>query len=213
MLSTFSLGLRTATGTSEKANTASASYAIIDAEATVVRMIYELYTVRGLSIGAITRLLNEQGVATRKVNFPLGAPDDLGDAAQPCLQSGQPASTKRNRRSASASHARSVCAAESRHVIAPTTSGRGPSGLSRSRVPPIITEETSRFAAERLQGNKDHAPRRTITPSVVQGLGVVPQMRLRPLSYVDAHRVRGRIHYYRCLGSDAWRAIWAGSVV
>ena len=49
-----------------KSEHTSASYAIIDAEATVVRMIYELYTVRGLSIGAITRLLNEQGVATRK---------------------------------------------------------------------------------------------------------------------------------------------------
>jgi site-specific DNA recombinase len=43
----------------------SASYAIIDAEAAVVRMVYEHYTVRGLSIGAITRLLNEQGVPTR----------------------------------------------------------------------------------------------------------------------------------------------------
>src|SRR5271168_1876094 len=36
-----------------KSEHTSASYAIIDAEATVVRMIYELYTVRGLSIGAI----------------------------------------------------------------------------------------------------------------------------------------------------------------
>src|SRR5499433_3282707 len=44
----------------------SATYAIIDAEAAVVRMVYEHYTVRGLSIGAITRLLNEQGVPTRK---------------------------------------------------------------------------------------------------------------------------------------------------
>ena len=37
-------------------------------------------------------------------------------------------------------------------------------------VPAIITEETFALAAERLQANKDHAPRRTITPSVVQGL-------------------------------------------
>ena len=52
---------------------------------TVVRMVFEHYTVRGLSIGAITRLLNEQGVPTRKGNFTLGALDGLGDAAQPCL--------------------------------------------------------------------------------------------------------------------------------
>src|SRR5437868_3870605 len=37
-------------------------------------------------------------------------------------------------------------------------------------VPAIITEGTFALAAERLQANKDHAPRRTITPSVVQGL-------------------------------------------
>jgi site-specific DNA recombinase len=37
-------------------------------------------------------------------------------------------------------------------------------------VPAIVTEETFALAAERLQANKDHAPRRTITPGVVQGL-------------------------------------------
>ena len=107
-----------------KSEHTSASYAIIDAEATVVRMIYELYTVRGLSIGAITRLLNEQGVATRK-GMPVGSARRFGRCCATLLTKGQPASTKRNRRSASASHARSVCAAKSRHVIAPTTSGRG----------------------------------------------------------------------------------------
>lgn len=56
-----------------------------DSMQTVVRMVFEHYTVRGLSIGAITRLLNEQGVPTRKGNFTLGALDGLGDAAQPCL--------------------------------------------------------------------------------------------------------------------------------
>ena len=39
---------------------------VIEAEARVVRHVYELYTVTGLSIGAITRGLNDQGVATRK---------------------------------------------------------------------------------------------------------------------------------------------------
>jgi site-specific DNA recombinase len=49
-----------------KTEHAPASYAIIDAEATVVRKVYEYYTVAGSSIGAITRLLNEQGIPTRK---------------------------------------------------------------------------------------------------------------------------------------------------
>src|ERR1700737_4830749 len=49
-----------------KSEHAPASYAVIDAEAAVVRMVYETYTVQGLSIGAITGLLNARGVPTRK---------------------------------------------------------------------------------------------------------------------------------------------------
>ena len=45
---------------------APASYVVIDAEACVVRQVYEHYTIAGWSIGAITRRLNEHGVATRK---------------------------------------------------------------------------------------------------------------------------------------------------
>ena len=44
-----------------------AAYVVIDAEARVVRDVYEHYTVTGWSIAAITRWLNEQGVPTRKV--------------------------------------------------------------------------------------------------------------------------------------------------
>ena len=43
-----------------------ASYAVIEAEARVVQRVYERYTVAGLSIGAIARWLNSEGVATRK---------------------------------------------------------------------------------------------------------------------------------------------------
>src|SRR6266566_1599185 len=44
---------------------APASYAVMDAEADLVRQIYEHYTTAGWSIGAITRWLNAQRVATR----------------------------------------------------------------------------------------------------------------------------------------------------
>src|SRR5436309_12497820 len=49
-----------------KTDEASASYAVIEAEARVVHQVFESYTVAGSSIGAITRRLNDQGVATRK---------------------------------------------------------------------------------------------------------------------------------------------------
>src|SRR6202163_2797745 len=51
-----------------KSDEAPAAYAVIETEARVVRHVYEQYTVAGLSIGAIMRELNDQGVATRKSN-------------------------------------------------------------------------------------------------------------------------------------------------
>src|ERR1700686_128896 len=51
-----------------KSDEAPAAYAVIETEARVVRHVYERYTVAGLSIGAIMRELNDQGVATRKTN-------------------------------------------------------------------------------------------------------------------------------------------------
>ena len=77
-------------------------------------------------------------------------------------------------------------------------------------VTPIIPEETFALAAERLQSNKDHAPRRTITPSVVQGL--VSCRKCGYGLYRTATPTSARkIYYYRCFGSDAWRHL-AGPV-
>ena len=71
-------------------------------------------------------------------------------------------------------------------------------------MPPIVSEETFALAQERLQANKIHAPRRTVTPSVVQGL--VSCTKCGYALYRTSTRSSARkIHYYRCLGSDAYR--------
>src|SRR5258708_1248121 len=57
-----------------KSEEAPASYAVIEAEARVVRQVYESYTVAGWSIGAITRWLNDDGVATRTPGAPRKPP-------------------------------------------------------------------------------------------------------------------------------------------
>jgi site-specific DNA recombinase len=49
-----------------RSDEAAAYYEIIDVEADIVRMVYECYTVRAMSIGAIVKQLNAQGVPTRK---------------------------------------------------------------------------------------------------------------------------------------------------
>jgi site-specific DNA recombinase len=71
-------------------------------------------------------------------------------------------------------------------------------------VPPIVSEEAFALAQERLETNKTYAPRRTVTPSVVQGL--VSCSKCGYALYRTSTRSSARkIHYYRCLGSDAYR--------
>jgi site-specific DNA recombinase len=63
---------------------------------------------------------------------------------------------------------------------------------------------TFALAQERLQANKIHAPRRTVTPSVVQGL--VSCTKCGYALYRTSTRSSARkIYYYRCLGSDTYR--------
>jgi site-specific DNA recombinase len=45
-----------------------AAYMVNEAEASIVRRVYEMYTVEGLSIGEITRRLNREGIAPRKAS-------------------------------------------------------------------------------------------------------------------------------------------------
>ena len=49
-----------------KTDETAAYYEVIEAEAEVVRRVYQRYTVQHLSIGAIARLLNDKSVPTRK---------------------------------------------------------------------------------------------------------------------------------------------------
>ena len=193
-----------------KTEHAPASYAIIDAEAIVVRKVYEYYTVAGLSIGAITRLLNEQGVPTRKrisrwersgVWAMLRNPAYKGTA---CFNKTKTAKRQRITRPIR---------------LRGGFASRDSANHERPReewieipVPPIVTAETFALAAERLQANKVHAPRRTITPSVVQGL--VSCRKCSYGLYRTSTRTSARmIYYYRCLGSDAWRRLGGPCVI
>src|SRR5260370_39980119 len=51
-----------------KADEAPGAYAVIEAEARVVRRVDEMYTMEGLSIGEITRRINAEGIPTRKAS-------------------------------------------------------------------------------------------------------------------------------------------------
>jgi site-specific DNA recombinase len=191
-----------------KTSDASARYEIDAAEAEVVRLVYDKYTVGGLSIGAIARLLREMEVPTRRrlrwersvVWAILRNPAYKGTACFNKTQTGpRQKVTKPFRLSGRAVH------------------GDKSSGHERPRdewieipVPAIVGEDTFALAAGRLADNKRFAPRRTIEPSIVQGL-VSCRKCGYALSRSSTRTSARKIHYYRCLGSDAWRHL-AGAV-
>ena len=179
-----------------------AAYVVIDAEARVVRDVYEHYTVTGWSIAAITRWLNEQGVPTRKVGTRwerstvwamLRNPAYRGTA---CFGKTQRAQRQRLTRPLR---------------LRGGAASRDSANHERPReewieipVPAIVDEATFARAQELLHENKVHARRRTIEPSLVQGL-VSCQKCGYALSRASARSSARKIHYYRCIGSDGWR--------
>ena len=69
-----------------------------------------------------------------------------------------------------------------------------------------MSEERFARAQELLYENKLRSRRRTITPSVVQGL-VSCQKCGYAFSRTSTHTSARKIHYYKCIGSDRWRKL------
>src|SRR5712671_4678717 len=181
-----------------------ASYRVIDVEARVVQRVYEMYTVDGLSMGGIARRLNAEGVSTRKqsarwersvVWAMLRNPAYRGAAAFGKTRiAGRMRVTRALRRRAALVSSNSI-------------------GHERPReewieipVPALVSEESFARAQELLQENKIRAKRRTITPSIVQGL-VSCQKCGYAFSRTSTQTSARKIHYYKCIGSDSWRKL------
>ena len=171
--------------------------------------MYDMYTVKGLSIGAIARLLRETGPPTRRrvtrwersvVWAILRNPAYKGAACFNKTQVGRRQKVTRPfRLSGRAVHGEKSCSHE-----------RPRDEWIEIPVPAIVSDEAFALAAERLADNKRFAPRRTIEPSIVQGL-VSCRKCGYALSRTSTRSSARKIHYYRCLGSDAWRHL-GGSV-
>ena len=183
---------------------APASYAVIDEQAQVVRQVYELYTVAGLSIGAITRRLNAEGIPTRK-------------RSARWERSTVWAMLRNSAYRGIAYYGKTRIAPRSR-ITRPLrlrggTTSRNSANQERPRedwigipVPALVSEERFARAQELLQENKVRSQRRTITPSVVQGLVSCHKCGYA-LSRTSTRSSARVIHYYRCIGSDGWRRL------
>ena len=73
-------------------------------------------------------------------------------------------------------------------------------------VPALVTEDSFARAQELLHQNKIRSRRRTIAPSVVQGLVTCAKCGYA-LSRTSTETSARKIHYYKCIGSDGWRKL------
>jgi site-specific DNA recombinase len=185
-----------------KTDEAAAYYEMIEAEADVVRRVYDRYTVSHLSIGAVTRWLNEQRVPTRK-----GCGRWERSSVWAMLRNPAYKGTACFGKTRIAPRQRITRPLRLRGGIATRNSAsheRPREEWIEIPVPAIVSDETFALAQERLERNKVHAPRRTITPSIVQGLVSCHKCGYA-LSRTSTRSTARTLHYYRCLGSDAWR--------
>lgn len=150
-----------------KTDEAEAYYQINEKEADVARSVFERYTSQGLSIGAIARALNEEGVRPRKaarwersvIWAMLRNPAYQGVA---CF--GKTRAQKRQRITRPLRMRGGYATRDSANHERPRKD------WIEIPVPAIVSETTFALAEERLEANKKLSPRRTVTPAIAQGI-------------------------------------------
>jgi site-specific DNA recombinase len=187
-----------------KTDEAPAAYAVLDAEARVVQRIYEMYTVDGLSIGEITRRINAEGIPTRKASARWER-----STVWAVLRNSAYRGVACFGKTRASSRTRVIRPQRRRGVITPTMTA----GHERPReewieipVPALVSEDSFTRAQELLQENKIRSRRRTIDPSIVQGL-VSCQKCGYAFARTSTRTSARKIHYYKCIGSDGWRKL------
>ena len=185
-----------------KRDEALAAYLVEETEASVVRRVYHMYTVDGLSIAEITRRLNRDGIPPRRAGrwersviwSILRNPAYCGVACFGKTRLSARAQMRPPRR---------------RGVTTPSNTG----GHQRPReewieipVPALVTEETFARAQELLYQNKIRSRRRTIAPSIVQGLVGCAKCGYA-FARTSTQTSARKVHYYKCIGSDSWRKL------
>src|ERR1700685_3250640 len=161
-----------------------------------------MYTVEGLSIAEITRRLNREGIPPRRAGRwersvvwgMLRNPAYRGVACFGKTRLSPRTQMRPQRR---------------RGITTPSNTA----GHQRPReewieipVPALVAEENFARAQELLNHNKIRSRRRTIAPSVVQGIVGCAKCGYA-LSRTATQTSARKIHYYKCIGSDSWRKL------
>ena len=188
----------------KKSDTSAAFYEVMETEAKVVRMVFDIYTQQGLSINAIARLLNERQIATRTGKSRWERSTVWGMLRNPAYRgTACYGKTEQRPRQRVTRPLRQRKALPSRDV----------GGHERPRaewievpVPALVSEEIFTLAQEQLERNKRHSPRRTIEPTLLQGMLVCEQCGYG-LYRTSTRTLKQKLNYYRCIGSDGYRRL------
>ena len=186
----------------KKSDTAAAYYEVVESEAAVVRQVYEVYTQQGLSINAIARMLNERQVPTRTETTRWERSTVWGLLRNPAYRGracyGKTELRPRQRITRPLRQRNGLASRDSANHERPRQD------WIEIAVPALVSEETFALAQEQLEQNKRHSPRRTIEPTLLQGMLVCERCGYglyRTCTQTSARR----LYYYRCIGSDAYR--------
>jgi site-specific DNA recombinase len=186
----------------KKSEHSQAFYEVVEAQAEIVRRVFNWYTQALWSIGAIARQLNQEQIPTRSGRGPWERSTVWAMLRNPAYQ-GSACFGKTE-----------ICAR--RRITRPLRQRGGYSRRTSSTrekersqwieiaVPALISKETFALAQERLRQNKQLSLRNTREPTLLQGLLVCEQCGYA-LYRTSTRTTRRQIRYYRCLGSDRYR--------
>jgi hypothetical protein len=150
-----------------KTDTSAAYYEVLEAEAQVVRWVFETYTQRAISINALARLLNERQIPTRTAKTRWERSTVWGMLRNPAYQGtacyGKTELRPRQRITRPLRQRQGIASRDSANHERP----RG--DWIKVPVPPLLSEEMFALAQEQLEQNKHHSPRRTIEATLLQG--------------------------------------------
>ena len=187
----------------KKSDTSAAYYQVVEAEAEMVRTVFDWYTRTGFSIGAITRELNQRRIPTRSGNGRWERSTVWGLLRNPAY-AGHACFGKTERRE-SQRITRRMRQRGSRSSRAGTGHDRPRQEWIEIPVPALISEDAFALAQEQLQKNKRFASRRAIRPTLLQSLLVCHQCGYALYGTSGGRKPNSIRYYYRCIGSDSWR--------
>jgi site-specific DNA recombinase len=176
---------------------------IDEAQAQVVREVFDRYVTDGASIGELARWLTSRRVPTKTGKATWERSTVWAMLRNPAYR-GQAAFGKTKTAERHGGPTRTTRQRGERHGRRLTRSDQPAEKWTLIPVPPFVTAETFALAQDRLVENARFSPRNTKELTLLQGVLVCRECGYA--CYRTSTRTSNkRISYYRCIGQDGWR--------